>query len=309
MPRNLSAWIDLIIHLVVMLVLIGLLSQYNSILALASFTLWVFLAFFARERCADRAKKFDMYCKNVVGSFNETILFALKNLPQAILIVNHDGRLEWCNRRTREFADKNPEQGMMIDEFWPGMFNEKIFVNDGEYVFSNGDKFFKVRHKLLKPKEDCPVLTALYVQEITAYEKLKIEYNNSRTVIIYVQIDNYDEIMQGLTEAEKTSLMLSVNEILDTWINSLSGFMRKVSEDLYVVVLERRNLDKAVAEKFDILDKVRQLSGKNKIPVTLSMGVAIANKPSHELSMNELGIDEDYDGWETADQYLSRKCS
>ena len=291
MPRNLSAWIDLTIHLVVMLVLIGLLSQYNCILALAAFTLWIFLAFFARERCVDRAKKFDMYCKNVVGSFNETILFVLKNLPQAILIVDSDGHLEWCNKRTREYADKNPEQGMQIDEFWSGMFNEKIFVNDGEYVFSSGDKSFKVRHKLLKPKEDCPILTALYVQDITAYEKLKIEYNNSRTVIIYVQIDNYDEIMQGLSEAEKTSLMLSVNEILDTWINSLSGFMRKVSEDLYVVLLERCKLDKAIAEKFDILDKMRQISSKNKIHVTLSMGVAIASKPSAELSMNELGIE------------------
>ena len=289
MPRNLSAWLDLTIHLVVMLVLISLLSQYNSILALAAFTLWVFLAMFARERCKVRAKEFENYCKNVVGSFNETVIFALKYLPQAILIINQDSRLEWCNKRTREYADKVPETGMLAEEFWAGMFSEKVFVNDGEYTFTSGDKYFKVRHKLLRAKENLPPLAALYIQEITLHEKLKIEYANSRTVIIYAQIDNYDEIMQGCSEAEKTSLMLSINEVLDNWINSLSGFMRKISEDSYIIVLERRKLDKAIAEKFDVLDKMRQLSGKNKIPVTLSMGVAIADKPSDEISLNELG--------------------
>ncbi len=291
MPRNLSAWLDLTIHLVVMLVLISLLSQYNHILAMAAFTLWVFLAMFARERCKIRTKEFESYCKNVVGSFNEMIFHALEGLPQATLIINKDGRMEWSSNRTQNYTEKNPETGMLVEEFWPGMFSKKIFTGDGEYIFSNNDRFFKVRHKLLKLKEEKSPLAVLYVQEVTLHEKLKIEYTNSRTVIIYIQIDNYDEVTQGLTEAEKNSLMLSINEVLDNWINSLTGFMRKVSEDSYVVVLERRKLDQAIAEKFDILDKMRQISGKNKIPVTLSMGVAIADKPSDEISLTELGIE------------------
>ncbi len=291
LPRNLSAWIDLTVHLVVILVLIGLLFQYNWLLSFAAFVLWVLLIFFTYDRCKARSNDFENYCKNVVGSFNETILYALKNLPQAILIINKDGRMEWCNKRTRDYADKNPETGMLIDEFWQGLINEKIFLTDGDYIFQSGEKYFHVRHILLRPKENLPQLIALYVQDVTAHEKLKIEYINSRTVISYVQIDNYDEIMQGLTEAEKNSLMLNVNEILDAWINSLSGFIRKVSDDLYVVVLERCKIDKAIAEKFDVLDKMRQLSSKNKIPVTLSMGVSIADKHSSEVSMTEMGVE------------------
>lgn len=33
MPRNLSAWVDLMTHLLIMLVLIGLLSYYNQYIA------------------------------------------------------------------------------------------------------------------------------------------------------------------------------------------------------------------------------------------------------------------------------------
>ena len=61
MPRNLSAWVDLTVHLSVMLVMIGLLASYNNFLAAALFLVWLCLAFFAWERCADRTKRFERY--------------------------------------------------------------------------------------------------------------------------------------------------------------------------------------------------------------------------------------------------------
>lgn len=289
MPRNLSAWFDLTIHLIITLVLISILSQYNRILALEALVLWVVLAWFTRDRCVDRGRKLELYAENVIGKFGEMGSYALKNLPQAILIIDGEGRLEWCSKKTKTYTDKTPEQGMMLDEFWTGMMNDKLFGSEGEYTFSSGERYFKVKHLPLKIENEKPTLIALYVLEITIYEKLKLEYAASRTVMLYVQIDNYDEITQGLSEAEKTSLLLSVHETLDAWINSLSGFMRRVSDDTYVVILERRQLDKAVAEKFDVLDKMRQILSKNRLPVTISMGAAAADKPSEEQSMKALG--------------------
>ncbi len=289
MPRNLSAWFDLTFALVVMLILIAALYQYSWTLALEAFVLWLAMAWYARERCVDRGRKIELYAQNVIGKFGEMGTYALKSLPQATMIIDGEGRLEWCSKRTKTYSEKNPEQGMMLDEFWTGLSNEKLFGADGEYIFSSGDRFFKVTHTALKVENEKPSLIALYVQDVTAHEKLKIEYADSRTVLIYVQIDNYDEITQGLSEAEKTSLMLSVNETLDAWINSLSGFMRRISDDTYVVVMERRQLNKAVAEKFDVLDKMRQLLSKNRLPVTISMGAAAADKPSAEQSMKALG--------------------
>ena len=106
---------------------------------------------------------------------------------------------------------------------------------------------------------------------------------------MYVQVDNYDEIMQGLNEAEKTSLMLLVSEALEQWMAELAGFIQRVSSDLFLVVVQQYALDKAVAEKFSILDKVRQIVSKNAIPVTLSIGVAVAEKRSEVQSLAELG--------------------
>ena len=285
MPRNLSAWMDLTIHLIVMLALIGVLSYYNTYISVIAFVLWLCLVSFARERCRDRSKRFERYCKNVISNINEMMDYAMENLPQAVLIVDENGRIQWTNRRISEYLGKRPEQDTDIKELWPGILIEPVWNKEGEYIFQDEEKYYCVRHCPVQLAVHQPQLMALYVQDVSEIEHLKHDFLMSRTVLNYVQIDNFDEVMQGLSETERTNLLLAVRQQMDEWLEKLGGFMRRVSEDLYVVVLERESLDKAMAEKFDILDKVRQIQSTNRLPVTLSMGVSVAETQT----MEELG--------------------
>lgn len=285
MPRNLSAWIDLSIHLFVILMLIGILSCYNHFIAAISFVVWLCLAFFAKERCHDRSRRFERYCRNVVRNLNEMMNYAIEDLPQGILIVNQEGRIQWCNERMAEYAGTKPEQDTDVKDIWPAIIIGPVWGTIGEYVFANEDHYYQVRYRPVPVTPHQTPLMALYVQDITGFETLRNSYKLSRTVLAYIQIDNYDEVIQGLDEAARTALLLSVNQQLDNWMKSLGGFMRRVSDDLYIVILERKALDKAIAARFDILDKVRQLHSANRLPVTLSMGVAVADCQS----MSDLG--------------------
>ena len=99
MPRNLSAWIDLTLHLFVMLLLIVVLSSYNPFLAATAFVLWLCLAGFARERCRDRSVRFERYCKRVIANVNELMNYAMDRLPQAVFVVDaSSGRAARRNR-------------------------------------------------------------------------------------------------------------------------------------------------------------------------------------------------------------------
>ena len=310
MPRILSAWPDAVINLSVMLVMVVILSQYNKILGAMAFLVLGLLIWFAHVRRKEREKRFKEYSENVIGNFNDMMYYAMTKLPEGIIVVDEERRLQWCNSVMQDFAEVIPQQGMYIGEFWEGLLPEDIFSvandeknKDGEYPVKSLRKrknaeneveefyrYFLVKYRHLQANADYSRMVVLFAREITPYEDLKVEYNHSRTALIYVQVDNYDEVMQGLNEAEKTSLMLSVNEILEEWIKSLSGFMRRVSDDLYLVLLEHRALDIAIEQKFLVLDKVRKLVNKNQLPVTLSMGAAVAEKPSDEQSMSELDI-------------------
>ena len=285
MPRNLSAWIDLTIHLIIMLVLVMVLSCYNEYIAAIAGVIWLALASFARERCTDRAKRFERYCRNVVENISEMVNYAVEELPQAVVIITEDGRIQWTNSRMSVYAGREPELDTDITDIWPGIIIGPVWGQEGEYVFAHEDKYYQVRYRPVKMAPHQQQLMALYVQDVTQHETLRLTYKESRTVLLYIQIDNYDEVMQGQSEAERTSLLLAVNQILDKWMKNLGGFMRRVSDDLYVVVLTREALEKAMSERFDVLDKARQLQSTNRLPVTLSMGVAVADNQS----MAEMG--------------------
>lgn len=285
MPRNLSAWMDLTIHLLIMLVLIAVLSCYNSYIAAIAGVVWLVLASFARERCADRSRRFERYCRNVVENINAMVNYAVEGLPQAILIVTENGRIQWANEQLKNYLGKVPDLDTDIKDIWPGIIIDPIWGQEGEYIFAHEDRYYQVRYRPVKIAPHQPQMMSLYVQDVTAHEQLRTAYKLSRTVLVYIQIDNYDEVMQGQTEAERTSLLLAVNQTLDNWMKNLGGFMRRVSDDLYIVVITREALDQAIGERFDVLDKVRQLQSTNRLPVTLSMGVAVADNQS----MAELG--------------------
>ncbi|MCR5833033.1 MAG: DHH family phosphoesterase [Selenomonadaceae bacterium] len=310
MPRNLSAWPDVLINLAVILVLVVIISQYNLILGSTGFLVCALLYFFARERRKYHEKKFKEYSENVIGNFNDMMYYAMTKLPEGIIVADGNGQLQWCNSVMQDFAEVVPQQGMDVEDFWEGLLPQEILSPpegneeksvEGEYKVKslrhkkddNGEvtefyRYFKVQYKYLQVNEDYERMIVLFAREITPFEDLKIEYKNSRTAFIYAAIDNYDEITQGLSEAEKTSLLLSISQILDSWVASLSGFMRRVASDLYLILLERRALEKAIEEKFIVLDKIRQITNKNQIQVTLSMGAAVAENSSAEQSMREL---------------------
>ena len=285
MPRNLSAWIDICIHLAVILLLVLVVSSYNLYVGAIGFLVWICMLAFARERCRARRSDFSSYCQNIIRNVNEVSNYAVERLPQAVLIVDADGRLQWFNRELEKYLGKRPEPGISIKDFWPGIMLTPIWGTEGEYVFAHEGTYYKVFYRPVSTVDDMHGLMALYITDTSNSEQLKREHQMSRTVLSYIQIDNYDEVLQGLTDAERTSLIFSANHLLDEWLHHLGGFLRRVSDDLYVAVMTREALDHALAEKFDILDKIRTLHSTNRLPVTLSMGIAVASTQS----MDELG--------------------
>ena len=285
MPRNLSAWVDLTIHLIVMLALALVTFCYSTFVGAAALLLWAVLAAFAWERCRDRERRFERYCMGIIRNVSEVMNYAVDRLPQAILLVNQEGHLEWCNHQLGDALGEMPEPGTAVADFWPHFNIESIWGTEGEHRFSHAGHSYRVYHRMVAESYHSEPLIALYVEDETEYAALEKRYYGSRTALLYIQIDNYDEIMQGQSETEKSMLLLAVHEKIDGWVGGLGGFLRSISDDEYVALLDRRSLDHAIAEKFDILDQVRKIINTKGMPVTLSIGLSLAA----EQTLRELG--------------------
>ena len=281
MPRNLSAWIDLTIHLIVMLALALVTFCYNTYVGMAALVLWAALAAFAWERCHDRERRFERYCMGIIRNVNEVMNYAVDRLPQAILVVSKDGHLEWCNRQLGDYlGTPPPEQGTAVADFWQELVIEPLWGMEGEYRFTHEGRTYRVYHRPLPTPAQHDPLMAFYVEDETEQANLEMRFHASRTALLYIQIDNFDEIMQGQTEAERSLLLLAVRERLDAWMEGLGGSMRSVSDGEFVALPDRAALDHAIAEKFDILDQVRKLTNTKGLPVTLSIGLSLATDQS-----------------------------
>ncbi|EJP28799.1 DHHA1 domain protein [Selenomonas sp. FOBRC9] len=281
MPRNLSAWIDLTIHLIVMLALALVTFCYNTYVGMAALVLWAALAAFAWERCHDRERRFERYCMGIIRNVNEVMNYAVDRLPQAILVVSKDGHLEWCNRQLGDYlGTPPPEQGTAVADFWQELVIELLWGMEGEYRFTHEGRTYRVYHRPLPTPAQHDPLMAFYVEDETEQANLEMRFHASRTALLYIQIDNFDEIMQGQTEAERSLLLLAVRERLDAWMEGLGGFIRSISDGEFVALLDRAALDHAIAEKFDILDQVRKLTNTKGLPVTLSIGLSLSTDQS-----------------------------
>ena len=294
LPRNLKAHFDFVVFLFVMLALLAVLAGYDGYMATMGLTLWIALAAFTRERSRDRDRHFARYVNSVVGAIGFMSKTAAENLPQAILIINEDFRLEWLNGRVAEITGKEPPENADVKEIWENILTDAsedarqidLFSDDepeGEYVFAtDGEtigekKYFKVHYVSFTPPSTLHSgkLAILYIMDLSELYNLRDEFRLSRASLLLMQIDNYDEITASMSETERTTLLLEVGKRLDAWATSLTGLMRRVKSDTYVVIVTRSALDKALREKFDILDKVRELKNSKNMPVTLSVGAAV----------------------------------
>lgn len=286
MPRNLNAWLDICFILFAALILTGILAFYNLFVGTVAGVVWLCLLFFARERCLCRSEEFDHYCHTVISNVNSVANYALEQMPQIILMTDQAGRVQWFNKELEKHIDTEPAYNMAVSDFWPELDLETIWGRTGTLVFVHENIHYHTIHRPVATKESACGLMALYIQDASALEILKRIHADSRTTLMYVQIDNYNDVLQGLNDTEQNSLIFETNKAITDWVNHLEGFLRKVSDDLYIVVMEQRNLDTALEEKFDILDKVRTLQNPVRhLSVTLSIGVSVAESQT----INQLG--------------------
>lgn len=285
MPRNSSAWVDIRVHLLIVAVLLAILFLYNPYIAGIGLILLVTLFVYGRERCRERQRALEEYYEQVIKNVNAFSNYAIEHLPLAILVAGQDGRVRWCNDELAGWLGGKPAVGTSISDFWGNLNVDPLWGKEGELVFAGGERFYKARYRPIFIPEDEAGLMVFYVTDVTDYERMKREKIMTTPVLSYIQIDNYDEVLQGLSESQRTAIVAEVNRLLDAWVGDIGAFLRRTAEDTYVAVLDRRALNKALEEKFDILDKVRAVQKSNAFPITLSLGVAVGGS----MSLTELG--------------------
>ncbi len=274
MPHGPSFWFDTRIYLAVAAALLVIIVFYNPYVAVLGGIMLLALYSYGRERHLQQQKALNSYLYSMTHNIEQVSSHALKNLPLVMIIVDRSGRLYWYNDVLTEWFDEEIKVGHSILGLCPALPLEKNWGKSGMEIFIEDGKYYQITYKPVESAVDQTELMIFYISDITSCEKIKVECLDAVPVMAYIQIDNYDDVLQGLSESQRTSVLAEVNKLLAAWITENEAVLKKYADDMYLAVFNRQQLNKCLQEKFDILDKVRAIHVGNKIPVTLSMGVA-----------------------------------
>lgn len=107
----------------------------------------------------------------------------------------------------------------------------------------------------------------------TAYNRLAAQVENERGVVAYIIVDNLDELAQHVQDTYHGEGG-DIAKILRDFAASLGGILKEYDRSKYILIMNREGLEKCIANRFDILDRVREVRvGEMGLPITISMGI------------------------------------
>lgn len=210
------------------------------------------------------------YMGRVTASLNHTERGAIENFPLPALVCSAEGEILWYNSLFRNAVlDGNEVYGESVSGVTGGISVSEL-ENGMEITLAS--RQYRVMTKNISARDGG--LRVLYYVDITHLKEVEHEYELSRPAVMLVYIDNVEEMAQNLRDSERSQLIGNVGTLLEDWVAGGTGILKKYSHDWFQIVLEKRQLDEMIAEKFLILDRVRALKlGERTMGITLSIGV------------------------------------
>ncbi|MFZ7102947.1 MAG: DHH family phosphoesterase [Peptococcaceae bacterium] len=204
----------------------------------------------------------------------------LDKVPTGIIAIDINGEISWYNPRFKEIVGRKGFLAGRLNNYLPNLQFKKNtrFLEILNQQIALKDKIYQVN--VFPLNENLRVIFLKDITEQTIFiQKTQIE----KPAIGIIQIDNYAEVLETIEEDIRPLLFAELDKLIGDWALEKDAYIKKFSEDKYLVFLTERTLREEEESKFDLLDKIRKMD-VGKIPVTISMGFGM-----REESLVELG--------------------
>ena len=234
-----------------------------------------------------------VFSKQLIGQINKYIddlsyrikrgeQEALIKMPIGIILFDEEYKVQWTNPYFQAHIGYQEEiLGKKIEEVDEEL-NQLIMQSHADNLTTIvwGDKSYQIIIQ-----EDIRVV---YLMDVSKYSQIKQRYQDEKFVLGNIFVDNYDEIVQGMTDRNISNINTFITTQLSNWAKEHEIYLKRVSEDRFIVFMHRKSLERMEKEDFSILDQIREKTSKQNIPLTLSIGIAYTEADKKDESLNEL---------------------
>ena len=257
-----------------MVLLLAIIAIYNWVIALLALILIVGAYVLTRKNTTERNREISQFFDAISQSVDQASTYAVQNLPIGIAIVDMQSSLCWANSVFRDWVG-DIDNDQKLDHIMPNLNIDKFWGKFGYFFEHIGERYYRVVYKYLQTEgSDEDNYLILYFEDITETEIQKMNCIASVPVFCDIEIDNMEEVAKGMSAVQQATLWTNVNNCLLDELTAVDGFVRSYGNEKYFACLSRKALDTLKAENFSFLEKIRMIHTVNRIPVTLSIGVA-----------------------------------
>ena len=291
MPNNNSKnWDSLIsrtkIYLIIIALLIVCISVLNYRLIIPGITVYALIIWYTMWTNKKRKAELSEQLKDLTLNVNTTAKTTLINSPFPLAIVETNGNVIWKSEKfVTEFENLDINMNEYLSEIVRSI---KLTIENSdegkqEKVRGTIDTNIKIENKMYKVlgsyvkshkmhQKEQEYTTILYFIDETYLRKLEQEQKDSDICVGILMIDNYEEISQRISSEIKPQLIAKIEKYIYDWAAKYNSLIVKSDRDTFFCIMEQKYLKEAEADKFNILDEVKDIDVPDITQPTLSIG-------------------------------------
>ncbi len=246
-----------------------------------------------------REKQLSAYIESVAYDTENAKNNTLQHFPLPIAVFRlDDANIVWGNEMFFTMCGVSKKRlDLRITDLVPNFTGKWLLEGRNRYpgVLEMGGRKYQIHGNLIRSEKDVEnsaFLGITYWVDITEYEEIRQEYEESRLVPGIVIIDNLDEMCKNLPERARNELRDQVEDKLHHWCESCHSILRRYDRDRYFVMFEKRNVDRMREQKFPVLEEVHKVESPNGVMASISIGLGEeAANLSEALQYADMGVE------------------
>ncbi len=279
-----------VIYLIIIAILLIMISSLNPVFIVPSIIIFLLITTYSVWLANKRKGEISSYLDELTISVDSAAKNTLINSPFPIIILETDGNVIWRSSKfNNEFSnvpintyidDMAKEIKMDIENGSNPKIDKNIEIEEKTYHVIG--HYVKIKQRDKDKKKKTKYMTILYFIDVTNEEELLKKYEDSKTCIGIIMIDNYDEILQRISAEEKPQVFATIEKALYDWAGESNGLIIKTERDTFVYIFDKQYLEAMKNDKFAILDTIKDIKTNDKLQLTLSIAISDEGETNYE---------------------------
>ena len=260
-------------------------------LAIAEAGIIVILAIYAAIVRRKKTKQLEEFVESVTYNTENAKDSTLLNFPLPIAVFTlEDSNIVWANEHFFKMTGNTGRRtDIHISDLMPGFSGKWLMEGKNIYpelVTIEGKKY-QVHGNIIRSDENHPdtaFMGITYWVDMTAYDDIKVKYENSLPVVFEIVADNYAEMANNQPDRIRNDIRDAIEDKLRAFAQENEGIVKRTERDRYIFILQNKAYEKVKEEKFRILEDVKSVTNPAGITASLSIGVGVGGDSLEELS-------------------------